>query len=168
MKSLCRLLSVLLLLVLLLCYLPLTLPQLLGYDCSAVISASMEPAIKTGGLVYYRSVDPAVLKEGDIIVFRTSYGADMSDVTHRVLTNDYSARQVTTKGDANPNPDFSPIPYELVRGRVVKVISFGGKLAQFLTSDSGKLSMAGLLLPAILFRIAANVPSPRRRSYGTK
>lgn len=165
MKSICRLLSVLLLLVLLLCYLPLTLPQLMGYDCSAVISASMEPAIKKGGLVFYRPVDPAVLKEGDIIVFRTSYGADMSDVTHRVLANDVSGRQVSTKGDANPNPDFSPIPYDLVRGRVVKTLSFDGNLAIFLTSDSGKLSMAGLLLPAILFRIAAGLQPPQRRKY---
>ena len=166
MKILCRLLSALLLIVIILFYLPLTLPQLFGLNCSAVVSASMEPSIKMGGLVYYRSVQPETLREGDVIVFRTSYGTDVSDVTHRVVSNDLSARTVTTKGDANPNNDFSPISYDLIRGLVVKAIPFGGNLALFLTSDSGKWSMAGLLIPAVLFHLAANLhTSPRKREY---
>ena len=165
MKHLCRILSVLLLLIVILLYLPLTLPQLFGYDCSAVVSASMEPAIKKDGLVYYRSALPEALREGDVIVFRTSYGSGVSDVTHRVVSNDVSARQVTTKGDANPGNDFSPISYDLIRGLVVKSIPFGGNLALFLTSDSGKWSMAGLLIPAVLFRIAAGLQPPRWKRY---
>ena len=166
MKIVCRLLSALLLIIIILLYLPLTLPRLFGFDCSAVVSASMEPAIKKDGLVYYCDVVPEALREGDVIVFRTSYGTDVSDVTHRVVSNDLSARTVTTKGDANPNNDFSPISYDLIRGLVVKAIPFGGNLALFLTSDSGKWSMAGLLIPAVLFHLAANLhTSPRKRQY---
>ena len=163
MKTVCRVLSAMILIGIILLYLPLTVPQLFGYDCSAIVSASMEPAMKTGDLVYYRSVDPSALVPGDIIVFRTSYGTAVSDVSHRVVSNDTQTREIITKGDANEHEDFSPVAYDLVRGLVVKVIPFGGNLSLFLTSIGGKRSVAGLLIPAVLLHIAGNVYSKKRK-----
>ncbi|MDO5445346.1 MAG: signal peptidase I [Eubacteriales bacterium] len=156
MKTVCRVLSAAILVIFILLYLPLTVPQLFGYDCSAVVSASMEPAIKTGALVYFAPVDPVRLTEGDVIVFRSSYGTDVSDVCHRVVSNDTEKQEIITKGDANSNNDFVPARYDLVRGKVVKTIPFGGNIALFLTSVGGKRSMAGLLLPAVLLHIAGS------------
>lgn len=165
MKTVCRVLSAAILIIFILLYLPLTVPQLFGYDCSAVVSASMEPAIKTGSLVYFSPADPQTLAEGDVIVFRSSYGADVSDVCHRIVTNDTEKQSIVTKGDANSNNDFVPVSYDLVRGKVLKVIPFGGNIALFLTSVGGKRSMAGLLLPAILLHIAGSSAEkrPKRR-----
>ena len=165
MKFFCRLTSVLLLVILILLYLPLAIPRLLGYDCSTVITASMEPKIRTGSIVYYKQVEPSTLNPGDVIVYRNSHGKDITDVTHRVVENDVSGQKLVTRGDANPNNDFSPVSYELVRGIVKGKLPFGGNLALFITSEKGKTAMAGLFIPAVLFWIAGNTldPHPQRR-----
>lgn len=163
MKTFCRVLSAAILILFILLYLPLTIPQLLGYDCSAVVSASMEPAIRTGALVYFTPEDPARLTEGDVIVFRSGYGSDVSDVCHRVVSNDSEKREIVTKGDANRNNDFVPASYDLVRGRVVKVLPFGGNIALFLTSLGGKRAMAGLLIPAVLLHVAGSTSDGKRK-----
>lgn len=164
MKLVCRLLSAALLAVFILLYLPLTVPQLLGYDCSAIVSASMEPGIRNGSLAYFVPVDPASLKEGDIIVFRSSYGTEVSDVCHRVVSNDPAAQEIVTRGDANNNNDFTPARYDLVRGIVRFVIPFGAKAALLLTSAAGKRAMAAVLIPAVLFHIAGNTLEKTSRS----
>lgn len=163
MKTFCRVISAVILAGIILLYLPLTVPQLFGYDCSAIVSASMEPAMKTGSLVWFRPVDPSVLVPGDVIVFRSSYGTEVSDVSHRVVSNDTQKQEIVTKGDANESNDFSPVTYDLVRGLVVKVFPFGGNVSLFLTSTGGKRSVAGLLIPAVLLHIAGNVYSKKRR-----
>ena len=163
MKTLCRVISLLILVILIVLYLPLAIPQLLGYDCSTVITASMEPAIRVGSIVYFKPVEPSKLVPGDVIVYRTSYGVNVSDVTHRVVENNNSERKLVTRGDANPNNDFSPVAYDYVRGLVKGALPFGGNIALFITSEKGKTAMAGLFIPAVLFWLAANSLEPRRR-----
>ena len=165
MKTVCRIVAVVILCMLIALYLPLAVPRLFGLSCSTVITASMQPEIKVGSIVYFEPVDPATLKPGDIIVFRTSYGTDVTDVTHRVVENRYTEKNLITRGDANPNNDFSPVAYDLVCGIVRRSLPFGGNLALFLTSVKGKQAMAGLFIPAVLFWIAGNTldPHPQRR-----
>ena len=160
----CRIISVVIIAMLILLYAPLTLPEALGLHCSSVVSASMEPAIKSGGVVYYRECRPELLRPGDVIVFRTSYGTDVSDITHRVVANNIQAETITTKGDANNANDFTPVSYDLVKGKVVQVLPFGGNLALTLTSVAGKRAMAGFLIPAVLFHIAGRQNERYRRN----
>ena len=170
MKHFCKAASLLLILVVFVLYLPLTLPRIFGYECSSVVSASMEPAIQMGGLVYYTKCEPAALNAGDIIVFRTSYGTGVSDITHRVVENNRAEGTVTTKGDANGNNDFAPIRYDLIKGKVAKALPFGGELALRLTAQSGKRAMACLLIPAVLLHFAAQPVDERKtsKSAGTQ
>ncbi len=96
----------------------------------AVVSDSMEPTFYKGDLVVVKGVDTEDIKVGDIIVFYNPYRN--IPVVHRVIKIEKrgSVTYFYTKGDnnlTNPHSDqvsgiAPPIPEELVKGRVVKVI----------------------------------------------
>jgi signal peptidase len=78
--------------------------------------ASMSPTLRDGDLVEVRPVEPAQLRVGDLVLFKTQQG-DL--LVHRCVTKSDENGQVwfTTKGDASPSFD-SPIGPEQVLGRV--------------------------------------------------
>lgn len=95
-----------------------------GFNFYAVISGSMEPAIKTGSLIYAGPYDLDKLKKGDVITFKIKNEEKEMTVTHRIysiirnekiqipLNSNKSTKpattityDITTKGDANANPD---------------------------------------------------------------
>lgn len=63
-----------------------------------------------------------------------------------------------TKGDANPEEDMNPVPYENFIGKVVRFIPGAGKAAELFTSSTGK-ALAGIVIAAavILQLLAAAV-----------
>ncbi len=83
-----------------------------------VLSGSMEPGIRTGGLVFTdtRRREP---QTGDIITYR------LRDVriTHRVVRRRNSSDH---KGDANEGEDPLPVEAEQVLGTVILSIPFVG------------------------------------------
>ncbi len=85
-----------------------------------VSSGSMEPIFQKGDLVLMQTLDKKV-KVGDIVMFGM-YGMK-EPITHRAIHINERG-YITTKGDANPTTDGSPIPPERVYG---KVILIGGK-----------------------------------------
>jgi signal peptidase I len=107
----------------------------LGVNFFAVTSGSMEPAIATGSLLYVAAVPPDSLKQGDIITY--SKGDPQSGksavVTHRIHEIEKQTRDIptgegdqaetktrvdyiiTTKGDANTDPDnYTVLPTEII------------------------------------------------------
>ncbi len=85
------------------------------YPLAAVTSGSMWPVLDEGDLVFIKgSLHLADLKVGDIIVWR---GVDGRGFTiHRIT--ELEGEKITTKGDANFNPD-DPITFEQVVGRAL-------------------------------------------------
>lgn len=146
--------STILLLLLVLCCLPLTVPRMLGCQVYSVISGSMEPAIPTGSLVYIREEAPEQLIPGDVIAF---YGArdSASIITHRVTENRVVMGELVTKGDANQENDMTPVSYDSVIGKVIGHIPAAGKAAELFTSIRGKLLAAWLIGTAILLQLLA-------------
>ena len=92
---------------------------LLGWDAHAVVSRSMEPALRPGDLLL---VDPtSSIGPDEIIVFDTGRGATAHRVVERV------DGRLVTRGDANPEPDSDPVSDDQVLGRarlVVPLIGF--------------------------------------------
>jgi len=90
---------------------------LLPFYPSAVAGGSMSPALHLGDMVIIAKVSPDTVREGDIIEFRL--GEVM--VIHRVIDIEESggAKQFITQGDANDNPDATPVSPEQVKGRVM-------------------------------------------------
>lgn len=107
-----------------------------GYDAYVVLSGSMKPEIHVGSLVY---VDTGFshddIKTGDIIAF----DAGSSKVTHRVVEKNENS--YITKGDANENNDFSPVPYENVIGISRASLPFAGYILTFLSKPNVKIAI---------------------------
>lgn len=139
-----------LLVLLLVCCLPLTLPRLFGFHIYSVISGSMEPELPVGSLIYIQETAPEEIEEGEIIAF---YGSGelytASIITHRVLENRVVMGEFITKGDANEREDQYPVPYENVIGKTVYAIHGAGIAAEIFTSMTGKL-LAGCAIGAAM------------------
>jgi signal peptidase I len=86
-------------------------PRFLPYQALIVRSGSMSPTIPTGSIVFYKKVNAASVKVGDIIVFDKP-GQTNEKVTHRVYKIGHSptGNYFTTKGDANGTPDDWRVP----------------------------------------------------------
>jgi signal peptidase len=106
-----------------------------GWRIEPVRSGSMAPALKTGGVVVVKPVNPATIKVGDIITFRSS-GANPL-ITHRVIEMQGDPPVFRTKGDANEEADTYIVPAQSVVGRVVFYVPYFGYFASFVKSRIG-------------------------------
>lgn len=148
MKSrVCNVVATLLLLGLLACALPLTVPKLFGYRIYSVLTASMTPTLPVGCAVYVQECDPASIESGDVITYLK--GADTSVTeTHRVVSNDVESQSLTTKGDANTAQDVYPVRYSQVLGVVAFSIPCLGAVAM------GMQSSVGIAVCIVIFALA--------------
>ena len=111
----------------LLMYLIIFIPKLFGYNPLVVISGSMEPTLKVGGLLYYEEIDINDFKEKDILVY------ELKDhiISHRVV--EHLDNGFITKGDANNSYDSSIVSDNQVLGRGTNwSITFLGYYADFI------------------------------------
>lgn len=106
-------------------------PQLVGADHSLVVqSGSMEPAIKTGAVVFITQAPPEEVAIGDVITYSDDGG---NLVTHRVvdkISSTTSFRWIT-KGDANEDPDAEPVYHPDYVGTVMFHIPLIGYIISF-------------------------------------
>jgi signal peptidase I len=100
-----------------------TVPRYLGWQGVIVLSGSMEPTLKVGGLVYIdKHARPESIKVGDIITFDGLANFHGSNITHRVIDisrGEDGALLFHTKGDANQVADQEPVPAANLVGREV-------------------------------------------------
>ena len=137
MKSrICSALAALLLLAVLACALPLTVPKLLGYQIYSILTSSMTPALPVGCAVYVKACDPAALEPGDIVTYSLGAGSTVTE-THRVVSNDVNSAKLVTKGDANAGEDNYPVLYSQVLGVVTFSVPCLGAVAMGLQSPGG-------------------------------
>ena len=143
-------LAVILVLAVLLCYIPLTLPRLAGLQIFEVVSGSMEPAIPTGSIVYVEETEPSEAEEGDVIAFYSAAGSG-AVITHRVVQNRVISGELVTKGDANEKEDVNPVSYDYYLGKVV--FTLPGPPGLF----SAVLTLPGRITAAVLVVLAATL-----------
>ena len=140
-------LSLFLLLVPALLYLPAILWLQLPNQYAVVMSGSMEPAYSTGDLVILRPVRD--IHVGDVVAFSTPRGTPgfPPRILHRGVEYDRAGARLTTKGDANPDTDPFKVGLESLLGEATgfKVPS-GGYVILFLQSRYGKIWIAIIAL----------------------
>lgn len=125
-----------------------TIPRIFGITPFYVKSASMEPAITTGSVVFVNRNDKDV-KVGDIVTVGLSTGKDSGVyVTHRVHKIKENGL-VQTKGDANDNADGFLEPSAIV-GTVLFPIPKLGFVLSILEKRYTPIRITGYLLLAIL------------------
>lgn len=126
-------------------------PGMIGANHSfVVLSGSMEPEISPGDVVIVEETDPETIGEGDVVTFAEADGD--TPVTHRVVGIVERGDTVAfeTQGDANPEPDSTPVPGENVIGSVVLTIPFIGYVIQFANTTVGFALLVGLPIGLLL------------------
>lgn len=141
--------NLLIILVILAC-IPVAIPKLFGIQGYNVISGSMEPTISVGSIVYVKSASFNELKKGDII----AYEAGASVVTHRIEAINDADKLITTKGDANETPDFLPVAYVNVIGKVAAHFPVYGYIASWISDTVGKIVLVILLIVGVILSSA--------------
>lgn len=129
--------------------------KLLGVDVYTILSPSMEPDYPTGSLIYIVDVDPAELKERDVITFKIS---ETTTATHRIIElipdeDDPSITRFRTKGDNNDTFDGSLVEFSDVIGKPVFCIPYLGFLAKYIQTPPGSYVALGISIAMILFVI---------------
>jgi len=96
---------------LILLYLIIFIPIFWGYKPLVVISGSMEPILKVGGILYYEKYDINDFHKGDILVYKTKKHI----ISHRIIKRVNNG--FITKGDANENNDRNIVRYKQILGK---------------------------------------------------
>lgn len=135
--------------------------KLFGFEIYTVLSGSMEPAYKTGSVVYVKGVDVNTLKEGDPITF---YLAGDTVATHRIVeVNDDDGLSFTTKGDNNDIIDAAPVKADKVIGKPVFTIPYLGYLSNFLQTSPGRYVMVAVGLLVVLMVFLPDIIAPSKK-----
>lgn len=82
-----------------------------------VYSEAMEPAIKSGATISYKTVDFDSLEVGDIIVIQ--FSADSAIFISRI--SEITSEGLKTKADNNPGPDSWTVTPDYLIGKVVTI-----------------------------------------------
>lgn len=116
--------------------------SLLGYKAYVVTSDSMSKTdFDAGDLILVKKVDPATLKEGDIITYMSQNSENFGEtITHKI-------RRVTTDAQGNPGfvtygtttdtDDATIVTYPYVLGKYEKAIPNIGLFFNFLKTTQG-------------------------------
>lgn len=97
--------------ILIIIYLIIFIPVLWGNRPLVVISGSMEPILKVGGILYYEKINLDDFKKDDILVYQLNEHI----VSHRIVNiNEYGFE---TKGDNNNSNDSYIVDKNNVIGR---------------------------------------------------
>ena len=144
--------------------------RLIGFDTYVVLSGSMEPAHKTGSLIYARDTDTQTLEVGDVITFQLAGSETI--VTHRVIdiTDGAAGREFTTKGDANAEADAQPVPASSVIGKVAFSIPYMGYIANYIQNPPGLYFAAGVgvILIVLMFLTDALIEEDKKAKKKAK
>jgi len=119
-----------------------------GWETHPVLSGSMEPALKVGGIIVTKPERLENIQVGDIITFQAELGPK---VTHRVvnIVEIEGKLHFQTKGDANeePDPNFVSSKGDKMR-KVVFHLPYLGFVVVFLKSKLAFLVLLGI--PALI------------------
>ena len=107
-----------------------------------IVSGSMSPRINTGDVVLMRRADPKTLERGQVVTFDDPAHPGRL-LTHRVVRRDDDG-SLTTRGDANPARDSTPVSAEEVHGVGQLVIPAVGMPAMWMRSGHWLAMLAWL------------------------
>lgn len=127
--------------------------NLFGYKAFIVLSDSMKATdFDAGDLVLVKEVDPATLKEGDIIAYTSQNTANYGEtVTHKIrkLTTDVNGEPgFITYGTTTDTDDETVVTYPYVLGKYRSHIPKAGAFFQFLKTTPGYIVC--ILVPFLL------------------
>lgn len=134
--------------------------NLFGYKAFIVLSDSMSKTnFNAGDLVLVKAVDPATLREGDIIAYTSQNSANYGEtVTHKIrkLTTDANGDPgFVTYGTTTDTDDETIVTYPYVLGKYEKHIPKVGMFFQFLKTTPGYIVC--ILIPFLLLILSEGI-----------
>lgn len=115
--------------ILIIIYLMVYIPTFWGHKPLVVISGSMTPVLKVGGILYYHEQGIDDFKTGDILVYQTKDHT----ISHRIVG--HTETGFITKGDANNTEDANIVNYNQILGKGTNwSIPFIGYYADYIYS----------------------------------
>jgi len=136
-------------------------------DIKIVQSGSMEPSIKTGGLVIIKPFSEYHI--GDVIMFGEDTKTKVP-TTHRIVADEVRSGvfYYTTKGDANEDPDPQQVKQSEVIGKVLFSIPYLGYVLDFAKKPMGFILLIGVPAAIVVFDEAANIWRETKRLRAIK
>jgi len=137
-----------------------------NFKVKVVKSGSMEPYIKTGGIVVIKPAES--YKVGDVITFGEDTKTQIP-TTHRIVAvNGNGGSQVfTTKGDANDSEDADTTRFDEIRGKVILTVPYLGYVLDFAKQPIGFGLLVGVPALLIIFeeivKIISEIKAIRRK-----
>ena len=132
-------------------------PKVFGHSVMKIVSGSMETEIPEGSYILIKEIDPAEVKEGDVITFFSSdYAIYGLPNTHRVVEPPIvtdGGIEFVTRGDANPTNDKVTASGDRLIGIFVRRLDGLTEFASAL--DGGGMMILMLVLEAFIFAMAA-------------
>ena len=127
-----------------------------------VQSGSMEPSIKTGGLVIIKPFSEYHI--GDVIMFGEDTKTKVP-TTHRIVADEVRSGvfYYTTKGDANEDPDPQQVKQSEVIGKVLFSIPYLGYVLDFAKKPLGFALLIGVPAAIVVFDEVANILRETRK-----
>ena len=151
-------------------------PFAVGIRPYVVLSASMEPTIQTGSLVYIRQAESKALfsnlveyedpGKGDIVAFEQGSGDNAITVVHRIQDVD-SEGNYTMKGDNNKSDDIAQIKKDQIIGNYKWSIPYLGYFTTWLQSKKGLVLAVILALNAFVSSIVGDASDNKKRQKDT-
>jgi len=116
--------------------------SIFGYKMFIVTSNSMSATdFDAGDLVFVKNVDPATLKEGDIIAFisqsSNNFGETVTHKIRKIVTDAYGEPAFITYGTTTNTDDDTPVSHPYVLGKYTGKLSKVGYFFNFLKSTTG-------------------------------
>lgn len=155
-------------------------PSLVGLQGVIVLSGSMEPALRTGGLAFVEPLEDEIVHDGEgitisrpavreievgqIITFRAASNG-RNRISHRVIGvfDDQEGLRFVTQGDSSPLPDARAVPAAAVVGTVEAHVQYLGYVADRVRHRETFYMIVGL--PALLIVVGelGNIAKEVRR-----
>lgn len=134
----------------------LVIPKFIGMDIYVVLSGSMEPTYKTGGIIYVQNVETTDLEIDDVITFQLNENVI---ATHRIveIINDDSGLAYRTKGDANDNVDANLVRENQVIGTPILTIPYMGYIISYIQNPPGTYMAIALGVSVVLMVILSDL-----------
>lgn len=128
--------------------------NIFGYKAFIVLSDSMKATdFEAGDVVVVKEVNPATLKEGDIITFisrnSASYGETVTHKIRRLTTTAEGEPGFVTYGTTTDTDDLTVVDYYNVEGKYQFRLPKVGKFFSFLKTVPGYICC--ILIPFLLF-----------------
>jgi len=147
MKNLLKNIIIKLLYLLISIYLIIFIPSIWGEKPLVILSGSMEPILKVGGILYYKQENINNFNEGDVLV----YQLNDHTISHRIVK--VLDDSFITKGDNNKSIDtYEVLSYQILGKGTNWSIPYIGYYADFIYNHKYLLVIAtGLIFIDILY-----------------